>query len=113
MLPRLSEVKGLDQGRPDRKWWGWVSDSGLSDFRVTVLSALELQEPQGLCPGGQGRLRGGGGHSWGSHAFSKGEQHCRQKNSTDAGWSQALCSGFGVEFQCAGAPLSARGCWEM
>ena len=79
MLPRLRDVKGLTQGHPARKWWGWVSDFGLSDSRATVPSALELWEPQGLCPGGQGRLHGGRGHSWSSKFFSKGDQRCRQR----------------------------------
>ena len=79
VLPRLRDVKGLTQGHPARKWWSWVSDFGLSDFRVTVLSALELWEPQGLCPGGQGRLHGRGGHSWSSKVSSKGAQRCRQR----------------------------------
>ena len=79
MLPRLRDLKGLGQGHLARKWWSWVSDFGPADFRATVLNAPELWEPQGLCPGGQGRLHGGGGHSWSSKVFSKGVQHCSQR----------------------------------
>lgn len=103
----------MAQGLPARKWWGWVSDSGLTSWPLhwvlwscgsPTSSALEVREGFTEEAASQGAPR----------SSTKGSGATGRGKSTNLGWSHALQGGLGDgELQCAGAPEAGRGCWEL